>query len=287
MTHTQAFTARERDDAARGFLLLPTLPAGPGLTPEAARVLQEVPGYLGVPFVSPVFQALANWPDYLVPAWNAFKPVLRSPEFAAAAATLRVPAGLLPEPDPSLPTDGADIDLIHRYTMTFHQLLPELLLLTSCWYRGLTSDDGPAADPGALDPGPRGIRPGAVNVTPDGSAPTPELARVYEEIRTAHDHPRVLSFYRALGNRPAFMTGVWDRWGPVAVSAEYTAARAEILAKAAAAAAALPAPVTGTGTAGEARAILALFRGRLIPALFLDTAAVLALLGETDAIASA
>ncbi|WP_196218092.1 halocarboxylic acid dehydrogenase DehI family protein [Streptomyces blattellae] len=278
----------ERNDAGRGAVLLPTLPAKPELTPEAAGVLEEVPGYLGVPFVSPVFLALANWPDYLVPAWNAFKPVIGSPEFAEAVARLRVPAGLLPAPDPSLLTDDTDTDLIRRYTTTFHQLLPELLLLTSCWYRGLTADgSASAARPGAPGPGPRGIRPDAVNVTPDGTTPTPELARVYEEIRATHDHPRVLSFYRALGNWPGFMTGAWERLGPIACGARYAAAREEVLATAAAAAAVLPVPVIDTAAAEEARSILALFRGRLIPALLLDTAAVLALLGETDAIVSA
>ncbi|WP_427917190.1 halocarboxylic acid dehydrogenase DehI family protein [Streptomyces sp. cg40] len=287
MTDTEALTAAERTDADRGAVLLPTLPAKPALTPESAAVLDEVPGRLGVPFVSPVFQAMANWPDYLVPAWNRFKPVIASAAFTEAAATLRVPAGLLPEAEPSLWTSDADIDidLIRRYTTTFHQLLPEVLLLTSCWYRGLTVG-GSAAWPGTADPGPRGVRPGAVNVVPDGSTPTAELARVYEEIRAAHHHPRVLSFYRALGNWPDVMTGVWDRLGPLARGAAYAAAREEILIRATTAAATLPVPVVDTAAAGEARAILALFRSRLIPALLLDTAVVLALLGESDAIVS-
>ncbi len=285
---SETAAARERSDAERGAALLPTLPAKPDLTPEAATVLEEVPGYLGVPFVSPIFPALANWPDYLVPAWNAFKPVLGSPAFSEAAAALRVPAELLPAPDPSLRTgaDDADTDLIRRYTITFHQLLPTVLLLTSCWYGGLTVG-GRAARPEAPDPGPRGIRPGTVNVTPDGTSPTEELAHVYEEIRATHDHPRVLSFYRALGNWPAFMTGAWDHLGPVARDAGYAAARRRLLTTATGLATTLPVPVIDTSAAEEARAILALFRTRLIPALFLDTAAVLALLGETDPIASA
>ncbi|MEU9347006.1 halocarboxylic acid dehydrogenase DehI family protein [Streptomyces sp. NPDC048278] len=275
----------ERADAERGALLLPGLPGRPEPTPATAEVLAEVPGYLGVPFVSPVFLALANWPDYLAPAWDAFKPVLGSAEFAAAAATLRIPAALLPAPDPSLSAGDADTELIRRYTATFHRLLPQLLLLTSCWYRGLTAK-ARAADPQAPAPGPRGIAPDAVDVTPDGSAPTPELARVYEEIRTTHDLPRVLSFYRALGNWPGFLPGVWDRLAPVARGTGYAAAREALLADAAAAAAGLPVPVIDTAAAEEARAILALFRTRLIPVLFLDTAGVLALLGETDAIAA-
>lgn len=274
-------------DAERGARLLPTLPAKPERTPETATVLEEVPGYLGVPFISPIFQALANWPDYLVPAWNAFKPVIGSDAFTEAVATLRVPVGLLPAPVPSLRTgDAATDDLIRRYTITFHQLLPELLLLTSCWYRGLT-EGGPRALPEAPGLGPRGIRPGSVNVTPDGTEPSEALATAYEEIRSTHDHPRVLSFYRALGNWPAFMTGVWEQWGPIAGGAEYATAREWLLAEADAAAATLPVPVIDTTAADEARAILALFQGRLIPALLLDTAAVLALLGETGAIASA
>ncbi|MEV0201703.1 hypothetical protein, partial [Nonomuraea sp. NPDC050691] len=57
-----------------------------------------------------------------------------------------------------------------------------------------------------------------------------------------------------------------------------------VLARAAAAAATLPVPVVGTGSAAEVAAVLALFRSRLIPALLLDTAVVLALLGEDASI---
>ncbi|SEH03241.1 Acyl-CoA reductase [Nonomuraea solani] len=267
----------ERDDAARGAVLLPTLPAKPALTEAAARVLGEVPGYLGVPFVSPVFQALASHPGYLVPAWDHFKPVIGSPEFKAAAAGLGVPSGLLPKAQEIT----GDLDEIRRYTTTFHRLLPQLLLLTSCWYRGLTAGATPF-EPGA-DPGPRGVSPQAYTIVPDGTPPGDELARVYEEIRAVHDHPRVLSYYRALGNRPDLMIEVWRRLGPIARGPEYAAARDQVLADAEAAAATLPVPVIEPAHPDVA-AILALFRRRLIPALLLDTAVVLALIGADDAI---
>ncbi|MDR8410304.1 halocarboxylic acid dehydrogenase DehI family protein [Nonomuraea sp. 3-1Str] len=274
----------ERADAARGAALLPSLSAGPELSPEAARVIGEVPGYLGVPFVSPIFQALANYPGYLVPAWDRFKPVIGSPEFRRAAAGLGVPGGLLPGPDPALLTADADLDRVRRYTVTFHRLLPELLLLASCWYRGVTVG-APASL--ALDgrtpvegPGPRGVPPEAVTIAPDPSEPEEDLARVYQEIRALHDHPRVLSYYRALGTWPGLMLGVWERLGPLARGDAYTAARDQVLARAAATAATLPVPLVEPEHAGEVAAVLALSRPRLIPALLLDTAVVLALLGE-------
>lgn len=274
------------DDAARGAVLLPTLPGKPELTPEAAQVIKEVPGYLGVPFVSPIFQALANYPDYLVPAWNRFKPVIGSPEFQQAAAGLGVPAGLLPAPEESLLTGDTDIA---RYTITFHRLLPELLLLASCWYRGLTvgADPALALDGDTLpptDPGPRGVSPEAVNLVPDGTPPGDALARVYEEIRALNEHPRVLSYYRAIGSVPGLMPQVWKRLEPIARGAEYAAAREQVLADAAAAAARLPVPVIDTAHADDVAAILALFRLCLIPSLLLDTAVVLALLGENASI---
>ncbi|WP_433510963.1 halocarboxylic acid dehydrogenase DehI family protein [Nonomuraea sp. CA-143628] len=278
---TEAIITTEPGDAARGAVLLPSLPGKPELTPETAQVIEEIPGYLGVPFVSPIFQALANYPDYLVPAWNRFKPVIGSPEFKQAAAGLSVPARLLPAPEESSAAGG-----IRRYTITFHRLLPEILLLASCWYRGLTVG-APAAlalDGTTPDPGPRGIAPEAVNIVPDGTPPGEELARVYEEIRTVHGHPRVLSYYRAIGG---FMPQVWRRLEPIARSAEYAAAREQVLADAAAAAARLPVPVIDTAHADEVAAILAVFRVRLIPSLLLDTAVVLALLGENAAIVTA
>ncbi|MEV0345268.1 halocarboxylic acid dehydrogenase DehI family protein [Nonomuraea sp. NPDC050680] len=281
---TEAIVTTEPDDAARGAVLLPSLPGKPELTPETAQVIEEIPGYLGVPFVSPIFQALANYPDYLAPAWNRFKPVIGSPEFKQAAAGLGVPAGLLPAPEES--SAAGDI---RRYTITFHRLLPEILLLASCWYRGLTVG-APAAlaldgtSPAPADPGPRGVAPEAVNIVPDGTPPDEELARVYEEIRAVHGHPRVLSYYRAIGGRPGLMPQVWQRLEPIARSAEYAAAREQVLADAAAAAARLPVPVIDTAHADEVAAVLAVFRLRLIPSLLLDTAVVLALLGENAAI---
>ncbi|MFI7700523.1 aldehyde dehydrogenase family protein [Nonomuraea sp. NPDC049480] len=282
-TTAEAIITTERADAARGAVLLPALPGTPEPTPETARVLEEVPGYLGVPFVSPIFQALAGYPDYLAPAWERFKPVIGSPEFRKAAAGLGVPVGLLPRREESLADAGADLRI---YTATFHRLLPELLLLASCWYRGLTVGAGAAAEP-AADPGPRGIPPEALTITPDGGTPDDELARVYEEIRTLHDHPRVLSYYRAIGTRPGFLPQVWKRLEPIARSAEYSLAYQQVLAKAAAAAAGLPVPVVGTAHADDVRAILALFRLRLIPSLLFDTAVVLALVGEDAAIVTA
>ncbi|MFG1959809.1 hypothetical protein [Nonomuraea sp. NPDC049028] len=275
---TEAITTTEPGDAARGAVLLPSLPGKPELTPETAQVIEEVPGYLGVPFVSPIFQALANYPDYLVPAWNRFKPIIGSPEFKQAAAGLGVPAGLLPAPEESLAAGDT-----RRYTITFHRLLPEILLLASCWYRGLTvgAPATLALDGTTPDPGPRGVAPEAVNIVPDGTPPGEELARVYEEIRTVHGHPRVLSYYRAIGG---FMPQVWRRLEPIARSAEYAEAREQVLADAAAAAARLPVPVIDTAHADEVAAILAVFRVRLIPSLLLDTAVVLALLGENAAI---
>ncbi|MEV0147175.1 MULTISPECIES: halocarboxylic acid dehydrogenase DehI family protein [unclassified Nonomuraea] len=281
----------ERADAARGAVLLPSLPAKPELSGEAARVIGEVPGYLGVPFVSPVFQALANYPGYLVPAWDRFKPVIGSPEFRRAAAGLGVPVGLLPGPDPALLAADADLDRVRRYTVTFHRLLPELLLLASCWYRGITVG-APASL--ALDgrtpvegPGPRGVPSEAISIAPDASEPGADLARAYQEIRALHDHPRVLSYYRALGTWPGLMLGVWERLGPLARGDAYAAARDQVLARAAAAAATLPVPVIETEDAEEVAAVLALFRTRLIPALLLDTAVVLALLGEDASIVTA
>ncbi|MEU4235349.1 aldehyde dehydrogenase family protein [Nonomuraea sp. NPDC026600] len=286
-TTAEAIITTGPGDAARGAVLLPTLPGKPELTPEAAQVIKEVPGYLGVPFVSPIFQALANYPDYLVPAWNRFKPVIGSAEFQQAAAGLGVPAGLLPAPVESL--SGTDIA---RYTITFHRLLPEILLLASCWYRGLTVGADPAfaldgSAPPLTGPGPRGVPPEAVNIVPDGTPPGEELARVYEEIRAVHDHPRVLSYYRAIGGRPGLMPQVWKRLEPIARSAEYAAAREQVLADADAAAARLPVPVIDTAHAEDVAAILALFRLRLIPSLLLDTAVVLALLGEKAAVVTA
>ncbi|WP_188192143.1 aldehyde dehydrogenase family protein [Nonomuraea sp. SYSU D8015] len=281
-TTTEPIITTERSDAARGAVLLPTLPAKPQPSPEAARVLEEVPGYLGVPFVSPIFQALAGYPDYLVPAWDRFKPVLGSPAFKQAAAGLGVPIGLLPPREAWPAAAGHDLRLS---TVTFHRLLPELLLLASCWYRGLAVGD--SAVPVPPDPGPRGIPPEALNLVPDATPPDEELVRVYEEIRILHDHPRVLSYYRAIGSRPGFLPEVWKRLEPIARGADYATAREKVLAKAAAAAATLPVPGVDTAHADDVRAILAIFRLRLIPSLLLDTAVVLALLGEDAAIVTA
>ncbi|GAB3977797.1 hypothetical protein GCM10029978_068620 [Actinoallomurus acanthiterrae] len=276
-------------DADRGAVLLPTLPSAPDLPPEAAGVLGEVPARLGVPFVSPIFNALAAFPDFLVPAWEHSRRLIGSPAFSEAAARLTVPAELLPGRDDALSVAGVDVDLVRRYTATFHRLVPELLLLASCLYHGLTSDapvetgilaDTPVKTGPLADTPPRGVRPDAVTLAPAATPPDPELLRLYEEIRIAHGLPRTPSYYRALGRWPSFLSAVWERLGPIVREPAYAAARERLLAEAATAAAELPAPYVETPSAGDVRAVLAVFRLRLIPPLLLDTGIVLALLGR-------
>jgi hypothetical protein len=101
----------------------------------------------------------------------------------------------------------------------------------------------------------------------------------------------VATYYRALANWPQFLQVVWDYLEPIVGSAAYARRKEDVIDRALRVVRRLSLPRTGTAAAfgvreaelDDIRAILAVFRLRLIPDLLLDVTLVKALLDGGEA----
>lgn len=270
-------------DVEKGLLLVPRLGE---VMPEAAdeevrAVYEGVRTNLRVPFVNFVFRALANYPSYLAFAWSRLEPCLLTSRFEGASNDLRAQALLEPVPDVA-GVDWAslgDLGRIRGFTDTIHYVLPKLLLVVSALDEGLAGEQGTAD---GLPP-ETAVRPGVA----EGTTVVPmvatgevggKLREVLEEIKGRHGHPDVASYYRGIANWPPFLEAAWERVGPLVGAPSYARRKRELLAAARDAALGLPLPTAEEARrrgvneqrAGEIRAILALFRFRIIPDTFLE-----------------
>ncbi|TDE08249.1 hypothetical protein [Jiangella asiatica] len=270
------FDPDEAARAERGAHALVALPAEPSDDPQVRAVLGEIPGRLGVSFVSPIFTALAHWGEFLIGAWRAYAPLMETDGYRAALDQITVPQSLLPAADAGLAGQTDDLDALREHLWGQQRLLPQLLLLASAWYQ--SADGVDQSRPGPPVPASRGSVAPAPAAAGAGDA---ALESVYRRVTELHGHPRVLSVYRGLGRWPEFLLGaapvLYDR----ILSPAYRPAKTALAGRAMAAAETLGMPAsTAVQTEGPAQ-ILALFRTRLIPTLVLDTAVLLALVDPT------
>ena len=270
------------EDVERGLRLVPRL--GEVMPDEAGEevraVYESVRSNLRVPFVNFLFRALANYPSYLTFAWARLEPYLLTSGFEGASDALRARALLEPTPDAaSVDWESlGDLRRILGFTDTIHYVLPKLLLVVSALDEGLMGEPGTASGPSEL-----AVRPGVA----EGTTTVPMVAtgeadgrlrEVLEEIKDRHGHPDVASYYRGIANWPPFLEAAWERVGPLVGAPAYAERKRELLAGARDAALGLPLPTAGEAAdrgAGkeqieEIRAILALFRFRIIPDTFLE-----------------
>ncbi len=282
-------------DVERGLRLVPRLgEVMPDEADEEVRAVYEgVRTNLRVPFVNFVFRALANYPSYLTFAWARLEPRLLTSRFEEASDALRARALLEPVPDASGVEWGSlgDLGQIRGFTDTIHYALPKLLLVASAL------DEGFAGEPGTADgPSQAAVRPGVA----EGTTTVPmvatgeaggRLGEILEEIRERHGHPDVASYYRGIANWPPFLEAAWDRVGPLVGAPAYARRKRELLEEARDAALELPLPTAEEAfdnglseeQAAEIRAILALFRFRIISDTLLEVPLVKALLDGPEA----
>lgn len=252
---------------------------------EVARVYDEIRAALRVPFVNQLFRVLANDPGFLVPAWDAARPVLRTRAFEREADRLRERA-LLDVPVEAIDVErlvGGDAGRVRAFTDSIHYVLPKLLL-TAHLYAALAQGRGGGGH--AREELPAGPAPGTVAldlVDPD-EAPA-EARRVLQTIKRRHGHPAVASFYRALSSWPALLDEVWSRVEPHVETRAFAAERRALVDAAARAvdrdlvARATPLEAVSSETAS----LLALFGARVVPDLMIDVALVKAAFDGRDA----
>jgi hypothetical protein len=283
------------EEIERGLRLIPSL--GEVMPEEAGEevraVYEAVRTRLRVPFVNFIFRVLANYPPYLSFAWNKIEPHLLTVHFEEAADALRARALVEPIPD-AAGVDWAalgDLDQIRGFTDTIHYILPKLLLVASAL------DEGLGGKPGAANGSPEaGVLPGVAEGTISLSMvetheATGRLKEIFEEIRERHGHPDVASYYRGIAQWPGFLEAVWGRISPLIDTAPYEERKRDLLAASRSTVLELPLPSRSEALqkglteeqVEELRAILAVFRFRIISDMFLDVSLIKALLDGPEA----
>ncbi len=283
------------EDVERGLRLVPRIgEVMPGEADEGVRAVYEgVRTNLRVPFVNFVFRALANYPSYLAFAWARLEPYLLTSRFEEASDALRARALLEPVPDASDVDWGSlgDLGRIRGFTDTIHYALPKLLLVVSALDEGLAGGTGTAAWPSeaAVQPGEaEGTTMLPMVATGEASG---RLREVLEEIKGRHGHPDVASYYRGIANWPPFLEAAWERVGSLVGAPAYAERKRELLEGARNAALELPLPTAEEARQhgvneerlSEIRAVLALFRFRIVSDTFLEVPLVKAFLDGPEA----
>ncbi len=281
------------EDVERGLSLIRTLTE---VMPEEAdegvrEIYESVQTRLRVPFVNFIFRVLANYPDYLGFAWDRIEPHLLTTRFEQAANELRARALLEPIPDSSEADwrELGDLGTIRTFTDTIHYVLPKLLLIVSAFDEGLAGQPGTregALPDTAIAPG---VAAGTVGLSMVTEEETGEaLKRLFREIRWRHGHPGVASYYRAIGRWPEFLEATWEKVQQLVNSPAYAQRKSELLKEARDMVLRVSLPdKKELGLHGqrleELRAILAVFRFRVIPDTLLEVAVIKAMLDGPEA----
>ena len=294
-------------DLERGMDLLARLPEvmPDEADPYVRLIYEDIRNTLRVPFVNTIFRVLANYPTYLSFVWSQLGPYLRKRSMERAADELRAGDALGPlleevgAPAPANWAELGDLERIRPFTDAMHYVTPKLLLVATAFDDELldhdASDTDDRADQGA------GVPLGWIPIGPaDGMISLPLIAphqatgqvqALFEAITRRHGHPLVATYYRALANWPQFLRVVWDHLEPIVGSAAYARHKEDVIDRALHVVRGLSLPRTGTAPAfgvseaevADIRAILAVFRLRLIPDLLLDVTLVKALLDGGEA----
>lgn len=262
---------------------------------QVRLVYEDIKNTFRVPIVNFFFRVLANYPSYLVPAWNGFSPCLRTMKFERVADDLRSAALLESVPDSAglqWPSE-ADLSRIRAFTDTIHYLLPKLLLVATTFHHDLITHGGTFRRDAALaEEITPGVAAGSTSipmVNPGEASAT--LRVIFEDIKERHDHPEVATYYRSLGHWPNFLLGVWERIKPLVGSPNYMEKKRTLLEQALRALE-LHCHIESDSwfheslsshELEEVRAICAVFRFRLVSDLLLDVSLIKAILDGPEA----
>jgi hypothetical protein len=292
-TYGEAIVLRENQAGTeRGMQLAASLP---DIMPEQADerikpIYEEIQQTLRVPIVNLIFRTLANYPDYLEPAWREIRPLACSRVFEQSANELRAQALLPSSPEPTdLASMPGDIDRLRAFNDTIHYVLPKLLLIVTALAK--THMEHEVEQPATsltldLSTIPSGVAEGAEKVAMvDPGKVDQRVQAIFDSIKERHSHPLVSSYYRGLANWPDFLETAWNIVAPRIGSEEYEARKHALLDSARSHVRAWPAisPQLEPKVLTQINDILAAFRVNFIPAMLLDVALVKSLLDGSGA----
>jgi hypothetical protein len=280
---------------AQGMQLIPDLPdLGKDQVSEDMRlVYDDIECTLRVPFVNFIFRTLANFPAYFTPAWKGLAPLLRRQACERAAARLRAVASngvaVTPIAKDTIATD--DHAAIVAFTDAIHYVLPKLLLIASALDMQATGEFAvnSIANENRATLIPYAIAGGTGQLSlVDPADAEPPVQALFADIQACHGHPGVASYYRGLGHYPEFLATTWPAVRRHVGSESYLHRKQSVLALAETTAGRelvhrLSQPVSPASD--SVRAILAVFRYRLIPDLLLDVTLIKVMLDGPQAAA--
>lgn len=264
----------------RGMQLAARLP---DIMPQQADarikpLYEDIQQTLRVPFVNLIFRTLANYPDYLEPAWREIRPLVGSRYFEKFADELRRRALLSDSSIASSTLTKAppDMERLRTFNDTIHYVLPKLLLVAAAWSRNSSEvRDEKSVSPPGLDASslPYGVAEGTGKVEMVNPEKTDErMQRLFEEIKQRHGHPLVSSYYRGLANWPDMLESVWRTIEPYIGSDEYEARKQSLVSMAEQQLRDWP-PLSvkmDSAHAADIAAIIAAFQRKFIPEMLLD-----------------
>jgi hypothetical protein len=255
----------------------------PDIMPQQADarmkpIYEDIQQVLRVPFVNLIFRTLANYPEYLEPAWHELRPLASSREFETFADELRSRALLPHSPDPSSApaNEPPDMERLRTFNDTIHYVLPKLLLIATALAK--TSSEpagGKPASTATLDLSPlsTGIAEGTGKVEMiDPEKADVRMQRLFEKIKQRHGHPLVSSYYRGLANWPDMLESAWRNIASYVGSPEYEARKQSLISDAESQLRDWP-PLSVTidpAHSADIDAILFAFQRKFIPEMLLD-----------------
>lgn len=255
----------------------------PDIMPQQADarmkpIYDDIQQCLRVPFVNLIFRTLANYPDYLEPAWKEIRPLVSSHAFEKFSDELRVHALLPhpPEPSGTQAKEQPDMERLRTFNDTIHYVLPKLLLVATALAKNAPErrDAKPASTAGMdLSPLPSGITEGTGKVEMVSPEKANErMQRLFEEIKQRHGHPLVSSYFRGLANWPDTLESIWRTIEPYIGSDEYEARKQSLIGMAEQHLREWPPLLVkiDPAHAADIAAILSAFQRKFIPEMLLD-----------------
>ena len=202
---------------------------------EILEIYGEIRQCLGLPYVNPMFKALAGYPSYFRVFWKALRPDLETREFFSLSRRLGAEAytrvhNYLNVPNlgrrlremqfsPGAQEELRDVIDLYLYNNSV------LLLIAAAQMQGI---ENPSASPRpASTPAEHPSHPQRPILVDETNAP-PETRRIYEDIKRTMGTPILNTSYINFGRWPDFLREYWAALKPVMLTPIYEQNRVAI-----------------------------------------------------------
>ena len=198
------------------------------------EIYDDIKQQLGVPLVSPVFQAYAAFPTFLELFWEQMRPAVQAAQFYSLGDRLRADGYTRMHNYFQIPTFAEafagetgrqDLDQVQNLVKLFHYMDPLLLLmlmaLTQAFAKAVGhvhAKSGPIEHPVLYD---------VPHIVSEQTAP-PQVKAIYADIKHTFGTQILSSAYQAMGSFPVFLESYWKALKPIAESALYSETHAGI-----------------------------------------------------------